>query len=471
MTFTTFVAVSVEPRRGALVVAAPARLLSPPTSRPRPSTHRAWRPPLRRAAAAGATPATSTSDAPVVVVGGGIVGCAVAYFLSERGRNVTVVEPVAIAAAASGKAGGFLARSWGDGGPTQELHRRGWDLHAELAERLSLASYRRIPVYSVEREGLGGGGPAPAWVSGPETSSRPLDLEGGAQVSPLELTTRLFEASGARLVKGAVRGLEFADDGDDRTFPRCVGVHVRAGSGAEKTLIEASEVVVCAGPWSTLLADWLSDAGVSGTRNLPITGIKSTHVTFKPPTDLPGGPALDPAALFCSTDKHGCTLEVYPRPDGSVYLCGIGGSDYVDDICRLREGGDCGSADLVTQDPTRVAAAVASFARLAPGASDSVAGEPDSVGACMRPCPPDAKPILGRVAGVEGLSVATGTNCWGILASPTRGRRRCQPSSSSSCRLSLFIALVHRIDTPPNRHTALLSPSGGLLSGKSWPSS
>jgi len=95
MTCTTFVAVSVEPRRGALVVAAPARLLSPPTSRPRPSTHRAWRPPLRRAAAAGATPATSTSDAPVVVVGGGIVGCAVAYFLSERGRNVTVVEPVA----------------------------------------------------------------------------------------------------------------------------------------------------------------------------------------------------------------------------------------------------------------------------------------------------------------------------------------------------------------------------------------
>ncbi len=37
-----------------------------------------------------------------------------------------------------------------------------------------------------------------------------------------------------------------------------------------------------------------------------------------------------PAALFCSEDAYGCHLEVYPRPDGEIYICGIGGSDYLD---------------------------------------------------------------------------------------------------------------------------------------------
>jgi sarcosine oxidase subunit beta len=43
----------------------------------------------------------------VVVVGGGIAGCATAYFLSKRGIKATIVEPVGIASAASGKAGAW----------------------------------------------------------------------------------------------------------------------------------------------------------------------------------------------------------------------------------------------------------------------------------------------------------------------------------------------------------------------------
>ena len=50
---------------------------------------------------------------------GGIRGVATAYFLAQRGVPSTIVERVEIAAAASGKAGGFLAGGWGDGGVTQ----------------------------------------------------------------------------------------------------------------------------------------------------------------------------------------------------------------------------------------------------------------------------------------------------------------------------------------------------------------
>ena len=47
---------------------------------------------------------------------------------------------------------------------------------------------------------------------------------------------------------------------------------------------------------------------------------------------------------------------------------------------------------------------------------------PDLVQACMRPCPPDALPIMGAVPGVQGAYIAAGHNCWGILWAPITGR-------------------------------------------------
>lgn len=53
----------------------------------------------------------------IVVVGGGIVGVCTAYFLAisphrPKGSTITLVEANAVACAASGNAGGFLARDW-----------------------------------------------------------------------------------------------------------------------------------------------------------------------------------------------------------------------------------------------------------------------------------------------------------------------------------------------------------------------
>eukprot|EP00049_Salpingoeca_infusionum_P005905 m.98875 g.98875 ORF g.98875 m.98875 type:complete len:57 (-) comp13128_c0_seq8:1308-1478(-) len=43
----------------------------------------------------------------VAIVGGGIIGVSTAYYLTLEGHDVTVIEATEIAAAASGKAGGF----------------------------------------------------------------------------------------------------------------------------------------------------------------------------------------------------------------------------------------------------------------------------------------------------------------------------------------------------------------------------
>lgn len=61
------------------------------------------------------------------------MGASIAYQLTRKGvTDVTVVERTAIAASSGGKGGGFLAGGWGDGSVTQELHRRSFELHAQV---------------------------------------------------------------------------------------------------------------------------------------------------------------------------------------------------------------------------------------------------------------------------------------------------------------------------------------------------
>jgi len=57
----------------------------------------------------------------------------IAYFLSRRGVEAVVIERTAIASAASGKSGGFLALDRCDGSPLAALARRSFELHAALA--------------------------------------------------------------------------------------------------------------------------------------------------------------------------------------------------------------------------------------------------------------------------------------------------------------------------------------------------
>jgi glycine/D-amino acid oxidase-like deaminating enzyme len=71
----------------------------------------------------------------VVICGGGVIGACTAYFLRRRGIDVTVVERTEVAAAASGKAGGFLALDWCAGTPLDALARRSFPLHAHPAPR------------------------------------------------------------------------------------------------------------------------------------------------------------------------------------------------------------------------------------------------------------------------------------------------------------------------------------------------
>ena len=76
-----------------------------------------------------------TETAEVVVIGGGIVGCATGYFLAQRGVQVTIVEREAVGSCASGFAAGLLNPLYGDNipGPLESLARESFNMHLSLA--------------------------------------------------------------------------------------------------------------------------------------------------------------------------------------------------------------------------------------------------------------------------------------------------------------------------------------------------
>lgn len=363
----------------------------------------------------------------VVVVGGGVIGVATAFHLVAqrdalsapplRARTVTIVESTGIACAASGKAGGFLAGSWCDGRPVQSLARRSFALHAALAAELhgkERYGYRPVSSLSCDVSEALSGGPRPAksrrtsaskwkppWLDGAAPGSvTPLGTaHDNAQLHPAQFTRALLEAAraygGVELVEAEVTGLlrretsgaagAGGDGGSDASI-----VGVRLADGRE---ITADVTVLAMGPWTQRAAEWLG---------LPEMTCRRAHSIVLRPTATD---SCSPQCVFLEADgKH---PELYPRPDGTVYLCGSSDDETLPDKpaeVRVREEA-C--------DELR-AVAVAASSTLATATLETQQ-------ACYLPGSPDDLPVIGRVPGVKGVIVASGHTCWGILNSAATG--------------------------------------------------
>mmetsp|Transcript_10149 Transcript_10149/g.23769 ORF Transcript_10149/g.23769 Transcript_10149/m.23769 type:complete len:374 (+) Transcript_10149:5-1126(+) len=334
----------------------------------------------------------------IVVAGGGVVGNSIAYFLAkEHGVACTIVDPIGIAPAASGKAGGFLARDWSDGSPIQELQRRSFDLHAEIAEHLGpeIIDYRRLECVAVAVDGSSAKKPGGKKLEGLEwadigaVGSRPM---GGpdtiAQVHPKKLCETMFrfsqEAAGSKLVVGKVVGADV--DGGEVT-----GVRLEDG-----TRLDADALVVACGPWSDAARNWFGQE-----ISLPsFGGIKYHSILVRSPR------VLSQAVFF---QGHG-DPEVYPRPDGDAYITGFPDGP----LFSMKEtpGEEEVRAEKIDQlvDATEKT-------------SSELGGiKPHTVQSCYLPTTTDGLPVIGPIAGVEGGFIASGHGCWGILNSPATGQ-------------------------------------------------
>src|ERR1700694_3417945 len=86
----------------------------------------------------------ATTD--VVIIGGGVIGCAIAYYLRKAGREVMVVDEGEIGAQASSAAAGLLAPlgSLSGPGPFADLLLASFALFPSLVPELEEASGIRV---------------------------------------------------------------------------------------------------------------------------------------------------------------------------------------------------------------------------------------------------------------------------------------------------------------------------------------
>jgi glycine oxidase len=358
--------------------------------------------------------------ADVVVVGGGVIGCAVAYYLAQAGARVTLIERGEIGGEASGAAAGMLA-PLGESpqpGPFLDLCLASFRLYPSLADALRDETdidieYLPSGILHValtddeERElrhrlewqsTLGGGLPL-EWVDGEALRllEPRLAPARGALYSPQEhqvsagrLTQALAQAAARRgtvLRQGApVTGL--------LTNRRRV---IGARTPSEKTL--GDHVVLAAGPWMGAFARRL---GVP----LPVRPVRGQMLAF---------------ADFALPLRHivwGEAAYLVPKANGFLFVgatvedVGFRSTTTVQTQRRLRRG----ARELV---PSLAYSEVAS----------SWAG--------LRPASADGLPILGAVPGWDGLSVAAGHYRNGILLAPITGRLMAQLITEGKTEVSL----------------------------------
>ncbi|MGV7213959.1 NAD(P)/FAD-dependent oxidoreductase [Bradyrhizobium sp. UFLA05-112] len=341
----------------------------------------------------------------VVICGGGVIGACAAYFLSRRGAEVVVVERTEVAAAASGKAGGFLALDWCAGTPLDALVRRSFALHAQLPHEITGDwAYRRMTAYGgfVASDDAQRDAPsALGWLSnGVVIAHRLGTTDTTAIVHPRKFTSAMMNAAlaqGAELRRGRVNGV--ARDAGGTTVK---GVEIDGG------VVEADAVVIAMGPWSLLATQWMRLPAVYGQR--------SPSIVYDTGTDVPAD------ALFLEYEQNGSTIsiEVFPRADGSTLITAFS------DVAPLPV-----DPAAVTPDQDAIDRLQAIAERLSPlFRSERIITRQ----ACFRPVTQDGLPLIGGVPNSEGLYVATGHNVWGILNAPATGEAMAELMTEGATR-------------------------------------
>jgi glycine/D-amino acid oxidase-like deaminating enzyme len=348
--------------------------------------------------------------ADVVVIGGGIIGCAAAAIMADRGARVVLVEGSAIGAGASGRNLGAIQHPF-DPALTPLYHESltryraladasgaAFAVGAAPAGLLLLnpdpeAAARQVPRFRAVDPSLAPQLLDPEQVVALEPSMAPgpwgIRLSTGFPIPPASATEAwadLAEERGAEMLIG-VPGRPLVEEG------RATGVTLDDGS-----VIGADAVLVAAGPWTPRLVDpsgaWrpiLPTYGV--TVQLRLDGAAPRHVVEEDAVDTINRtePATEPA------------------PDGeppSLFsIASAGGISTLGSTFMPVE------PDPATIEPLLLRRAAAFLPAVA---------EAEIVGRrmCARPQSVDGRPFIGAVEGVTGLFVCAGHGPWGISTGP-----------------------------------------------------
>jgi glycine oxidase len=339
--------------------------------------------------------------ADVLVVGGGVIGCAIAYYLAKASVAVDVLERREIGGEASGAAAGMLIHL-DDALPSdsfRDLCRASvemfpalvGDLQEETGIDVEYLTTGMLVVADTEERARGlrelvrlsrAFSPTLEWVEGEVLRRLEPALSPGLagavysadehHVNPGRLTQALARAAAAQ---GATLHLGECVTGLLTRGDRVVGV--RAASR-----IAADHVVLAAGPWTRMLGEKL---GVDA------------------PTRPMRGQMLAYRSSLVRNMVWGVDGYLVPKAGGFLFAGAT-----IEDVGFRPRTTERGLASM-----RRMACSLVPALRYA---------EVSSAWAALRPGSPDGLPILGPVPGWQGLTVASGHFRNGILLAPVTGQ-------------------------------------------------
>ena len=352
-------------------------------------------------------------SADVVVIGAGVVGCSVAYYLAREGASVTLLEREAIGSGASAHATGSLSLLGAEFSPgaSFEMARASYDEFPQLVPELESATgmdllYQRRPSLrlALDDEEADLIKSLMVWQQ-PHVTMRWIDAGEVRSIEPRlspDIIGAVYEDESAqldsyRLNLALARGAELK--GASILYREVTGLvtsgttvsGVRTVSGD----IPCGAVVVAAGTWSRAFTPWLGFP-------VPVRPMKGERLLL----NYPG----QPLPVLISSPKRGHMIS---RTDGFTSVGSTGGRDY--DQKELFWG------EEFDRQPTETAR-LELLRRAMDVLPDLERAELVQQLAGSRPLSPDSKPIIGPVPGWDGILLATGHTTKGIHLGPITGR-------------------------------------------------
>jgi len=351
--------------------------------------------------------------ADVVVIGAGVVGCSVAYYLSRQGVDVKLVEREGIGSGASTHATGFLSLLGAEfsQGPSFAFALAAYREFPEVVKDLEETTgidilYQRRPSLRLALEeeeatlikdlmswqqdlvSVKWIGPDEVRTLEPRLTPQIIGAayeDESAQLDSYRLTLALAQASekrGAQLQLRPVTGLLI-----DKS--RVTGVKTATGD------IGCGTVVMAAGTWSAAFGEAVNFP-------IPVRPLKGERLILR--FDGP------PLPVLISSPKRGHMIS---RLDGVLSVGSTGGRDY--DQKDLFWGEEYDVVPTETAKLELLQRAIDVFPELESAELvQQLAGS--------RPLSPDRMPIIGPVPGMDGIVLATGHSTKGIHLGPITGR-------------------------------------------------
>lgn len=349
-------------------------------------------------------------SADVIIVGGGIIGCSIAYFLRKQGAEVIVLEKGDIGAQASSAAAGLLA-------PIRPLSQ------SDQFKAFQLAGLARFSSFVPELEATSG-----VTVSYEQTGT--LRLLPTEKLDAVQAWAEVWRRAGYHIevltpeevykcepllspgLLGAVTIAEEAQVVPAQLVQACaqaalhLGAHLyahtevvalqRSETGSRITgiwtehgdLLTCNQLVIAAGAWSALCGTWLG-------LTFPIRPVRGELIAVRQPSSPVRHIIFDEGIV----DED---IYIAPKPNRTVVI-GATKADVAFDT-SVSAGGALHLLQVATQ--LLPALAHCSIQRMWAG---------------LRPKTLDARPLLGPIPSWENVVIASGHGGFGVLLSAITG--------------------------------------------------